>query len=154
MFKKIAKVLIMSVTIVGAMTMVEEESNAKVNRTKEGNVVVTEQAQEEQIVSNVGDGQEYAYYVTEIIGNQIFGTPLNKESYTNKGIFLYKEEVSFDVKVGDEIVVMWGNEEDEFILIDRAVKDENGEYISETKNRINQALKELRKASELAKMNK
>ena len=66
------------------------------------------------VESNVGDGLTYKYVITEVFDNEIHGLPLNRESYTNRGIFLLQDDVSFDVKVGDEIAVVWGEEEDEF----------------------------------------
>jgi len=99
----------------------------------------------DSVKSNVGDGKEYAYQITHIFGNEVHGKPLNRISKTNGGIFLYKEEIGFDVKVGDKIVVMWGAEEDIFELIDKAVKLPNGEYVSETHVKITKILNKLRK---------
>ena len=143
--------LLLAVNIFGAMFLGTEETSAKFNRVKDEVITVSNESSENVepvVVSNVGDGQEYAYVVTEIrngdYGVEIHGLPLNKKSSTNCGIFLYQSEVSFDVKVGDKIVVVWGEEEDEFALIDRAVKDSNGEYISATKKRIDALLVGLR----------
>lgn len=150
--------LLLAVNIFGAMFLGTEETSAKFNRVKDEVITVSNESSENVepvVVSNVGDGQEYAYVITEIrngdYGVEIHGTPLNKESYTNRGIFLYQSEVSFDVKVGDKIVVVWGEEEDEFELIDRAVKNNKGEYISATQNRINVLMAILRANSVHAK---
>lgn len=70
------------------------------------------------VQSNVGDGLKYAYRITEISGNEVHGLPLNRESETNRGIFLYNDEIPFNVQVGDEIMVMWGEYEDEFLSIE------------------------------------
>lgn len=80
--------------------------------------------------SNVGDGQEYAYIITNVTNNEINGIPLNKASDDNRGIFLYQSEVDFKVRVGDKIVVVWGEEEDEFASIERALHLANGDYTS------------------------
>jgi len=71
--------------------------------------------------NNVGNGEPYSYVITEVDGDEIHGKPLNKISYDNRGIFLYQSEVSFNVKVGDKITVVWGDYEDEFVSIDRMV---------------------------------
>lgn len=71
------------------------------------------------VPSNVGDGQTYSYTVTEVKGEEIHGVPLDKYSCTNKGIFLLKDEVSFEVNVGDAIEVVWGENEDEFASIEK-----------------------------------
>lgn len=130
MFKKLTGALVITLGLAGALFLGSEETHAKVK--------------EEVVVSNVGDGQEYAYEITEINGKEVHGIALNKKSSTNAGIFLYKNEIGFDVKVGDKIVVMWGEYEDEFELIDRAVKLKNGEYVSEKRLKIEALLAKLR----------
>lgn len=70
------------------------------------------------IRNNVGDGLEYTYEVTSIEGNEVHGIALNRVSYDNKGIFLYDDELTFDVSIGDVIAVVWGQYEDEFISIE------------------------------------
>lgn len=130
MFKKLTGALVITLGLVGSLLVGGDNASAKVN--------------EDVVVSNVGDGQEYAYEITEINGNEIHGVALNKKSSTNAGIFLYKNELDFKVKVGDKIVVMWGEYEDEFELIDRAVKLENGEYVSEKRLKIEALLAKLR----------
>lgn len=69
--------------------------------------------------SNVGNGEEYSYKVTEIIGDEIHGVAIDKVSSDNAGIFLYASEVSFDVQIGDNLVVVWGAEEDVFKSIEK-----------------------------------
>jgi len=69
--------------------------------------------------SNVGDNQSYQYEITSIQGDEIYGKAINKISEDNHGIFLYQEEVSFNVNVGDKLGVIWGNEEDIFKSIER-----------------------------------
>lgn len=64
--------------------------------------------------TNVGDGLEYIYEVTEINENEVHGIPLNRISCGNKGIFLYKDEIGQDVRIGDIVGVVWGEEEDIF----------------------------------------
>lgn len=65
--------------------------------------------------SNVGDGQTYTYVITDVNGNEIYGEPVPGEaSEDNAGIFLYAEEVPFEVRNGDVISVVWGEEEDIF----------------------------------------
>lgn len=135
MFKKLTGALVITLGLVGSLFLGAEETHAK------SPVRVKEEA---VVTSNVGDGQEYAYEITEIKGKEVHGKPLNKGSHTNRGIFLYKEEIGFDVKVGDSIVVVWGEVEDEFVLIDHAVKLKNGDYVSKTKLRIDNLLKKLR----------
>lgn len=149
--KNLTMGLLLAVNIFGAMFFGTEETSAKFNRVKDDVITISSDSSETVepvVVSNVGDGQEYAYVVTEIIdgdyGVEIHGLPLNKKSSTNCGIFLYQSEVSFDVKVGDKIVVVWGEEEDEFELIDRAVKNSKGEYVSATKQRIDALMAKLR----------
>jgi len=75
--------------------------------------------QKEQEQNNVGNGEEYSYIITDVIGNEVHGLPLDKESDDNKGIFLYEEELTFEVAVGDKIVVVWGEYEDEFKSIEK-----------------------------------
>lgn len=67
-----------------------------------------------ETINNVGDNQEYTYEITSINDNEINGKALDKMSSDNKGIFLYQNEVSFDVQPGDKIAVVWGEYEDEF----------------------------------------
>jgi hypothetical protein len=81
--------------------------------------------------SNVGNGEAYAYEITDISEREMNGVPLNKESDDNRGIMLYKDEVPFEVELGDKIVVVWGEYEDEFVSIERAVQAEDGSYVSE-----------------------
>lgn len=81
---------------------------------------------------NVGNGQHYTYEITEINGNEINGLPLDKASYGNRGILLYTSEVGFDVQIGDAISVVWGEYEDEFKSIEKAVKAEDGSYVPES----------------------
>lgn len=95
------------------------------------NIIKSVKAETIQYEDNVGNGEEYAYKITEVVGDEIHGLPLNKEGFGNRGIFLYKHEVSFDVKAGDEIIVVWGEYEDEFERIERAVQAEDGSYVSE-----------------------
>lgn len=87
---------------------------------------------EEVSHSNVGDGEEYAYVITEVNGDEINGVPLTKASDENRGIFLLADEVSFDVKVGDQIIVVWGEYEDEFKSIERALIAEDGSVVPES----------------------
>ncbi|QJI52316.1 hypothetical protein [Psychrobacillus phage Perkons] len=68
--------------------------------------------------NNVGNGQEYEYQITVIEDNEIHGIPLNKMSDDNQGIFLYDNELDFNVNIGDKIVVIWGQYEDEFERIE------------------------------------
>lgn len=69
--------------------------------------------------NNVGNGKPYDYLITDIDGEEINGIPLDKASLDNQGILLFKDEVSFDVKVGDKIQVVWGEQEDEFQRISK-----------------------------------
>lgn len=84
------------------------------------------------VESNVGDGQPYVYEITDKDGMELHGIPLTKESDGNKGIFLYTTEVPFDVEVGDRIMVVWGEYEDEFAVIERAYKKDNGDWIGQS----------------------
>lgn len=86
----------------------------------------------EETVSNVGDGKSYTYEITEINGDEINGVPLDRISSENGGIFLFQSEVSFDVKVGDTISVVWGKYEDEFASIECAVQAEDGSYVPQS----------------------
>lgn len=83
------------------------------------------------ITNNVGNGQEYAYSISHIDGENVYGIALNKKSSSNGGIFLYQDEIPFPVDEGDKIIVVWGEEEDEFETIAKAVKAENGAYVRE-----------------------
>lgn len=67
-----------------------------------------------EVKSNVGDGQSYPYEITYVDNGEIHGIPLAKESCTNKGIFLFEDEVDFQLDEGDKIEVIWGENEDEF----------------------------------------
>lgn len=67
--------------------------------------------------NNVGNGETYVYEITDINETEIHGIPLTKASDGNRGIFLYKDEVDFEVELGDVIYVVWGEEEDEFASI-------------------------------------
>lgn len=82
--------------------------------------------------NNVGNGEQYAYEITEINGDEINGLPLNKISDDNRGILLYQNEVAFDVKIGDKIIVVWGEYEDVFKSIEKAVVAEDGSLVSTT----------------------
>ena len=134
--KKFAGALLVVAGIVGSLITGADDANAKVRNE----VVVGEQ----EVESNVGDGQEYAYEIVEIVGDEVYGKPLNKESHTNKGLYILKEEIGFDVKVGEQIVVIWTEYEDVFALVDRAVYTKEYGYTSVTKLNINRALEKLR----------
>lgn len=71
----------------------------------------------EEETNNVGNRLTYEYEITSIKGDEVNGVPITRESEDNKGIFLYKSEIGFDVKVGDKIAVVWGDYEDEFASI-------------------------------------
>lgn len=122
--KKLTGGFLVVAGIVGALLLGAEETGAKVR---------TDVILEDEYVSasNVGDGQEYAYEIVEINGDEVHGVPLNKASEGNRGLFIYKDEIGFDVEVGDGIVVVWGEYEDEFALVDRAVYVEGKGYLSE-----------------------
>ena len=135
--KKFTGALLVVAGIVGSLITGADDTTAKVRN----DVVVESQ----EVESNVGDGQEYAYEIVEITGNEVYGKPLNKESYTNKGLYILTEEIGFDVKIGEQIVVVWTEYEDEFAFIDRAVYTKEYGYTSVTKLNINRALEMLRK---------
>jgi len=80
------------------------------------NVELTNQDKQ---TSNVGDNQSYQYVITSIEGNEIYGKAINKISEDNHGIFLYQEEVSFNVNVGNKLAIIWGKEEDIFKSIEK-----------------------------------
>lgn len=73
--------------------------------------------------NNVGNGEAYEYRITQIGGNEVNGVAINKKSSDNVGIFLYADEIPFDVKVGDKISIVWGEYEDEFQSIKKASDD-------------------------------
>lgn len=56
----------------------------------------------------------YKYKITKIDGNDVYGTALNYKSKDNSGIFLYKNDLKFNVAVGDSIEVVYGEYGDEF----------------------------------------
>jgi hypothetical protein len=97
-------------------------------------VEAVETTQTVEVNDNVGNGEEYTYEITSVNWDtdEIHGVPLNKESEGNKGIFLYAQEVPFDVEVGDRIVVVWGEYEDEFVSIERAYQAEDGSWVGES----------------------
>ena len=99
---------------------------------KEVKSVDVQNAKSVDVSNNVGNGEKYAYEITEINGDEINGIPLNKASNDNAGILLFEDEVGFDVEVGDKIVVVWGEYEDEFVSIERAVQAEDGSYVGES----------------------
>lgn len=118
--------LTLSVTVLGfGFTQHNQEVKAQEQE-------VTGELSVEETVSNVGDGKAYTYEITEINGDEINGVPLDRISDENGGIFLFQSEVSFDVKVGDTISVVWGEYEDEFASIQRAVQAEDGSYVPES----------------------
>ena len=137
--KKFTGALLVVAGIVGSLITGADDTTAKVRN----DVVVESQ----EVESNVGNGQEYAYEIVEIVGNEVYGKPLNKESYTNKGLYILTEEIGFDVKVGDNIVVIWTEYEDEFAFVDRAVYTKKHGYTSVTKLNIMNALEALRNRS-------
>lgn len=110
----IATVVLASTVVVGAVVSdinkTEAEPKAKYPETEK--VFTSEN-------NNVGNGKPYDYLVTDIDGEEINGIPLDKASLDNQGILLFKDEVSFDVKVGDKIQVVWGQQEDEFERISK-----------------------------------
>ena len=75
-------------------------------------------SKEVEIGTNVGNGEPYSYEITNINGDEIYGTAIDKISNDNRGIFLYADEVPFYVKPGDKIAVTWGEEEDQFAKIE------------------------------------
>jgi len=80
------------------------------------NVELTNQDKQ---TSNVEDNQSYQYVITSIEGDKIYGKAINKISEDNHGIFLYQEEVSFNVNVGDKLAIVWDKEEDIFKSIEK-----------------------------------
>lgn len=88
-------------------------------------------AEEVDIMENVGNGLGYTYTVTGVNDGEVYGIPETYASEGNKGILLYEEEISFTVDEGDKIIVVWGEEEDEFASIERAVQNADGVYVSE-----------------------
>ena len=80
------------------------------------NVELTNQDKQ---ASNVRDDQSYHYVITSIQGDKIYGKAINKISEDNHGIFLYQEEVSFNVNVGNKLAIIWGKEEDIFKSIEK-----------------------------------
>ena len=134
--KKFTSAVLVVAGIVGSMITGADDANAKVR-----NDIVVE-AQE--VESNVGDGQEYAYEIVEINGDRMYGKPLNKKSDTNVSLTIYADEVGFDVELGDEIVVIWTEYEDEFAFVDRAVYTDEYGYTSVTKLNITRTLEMLR----------
>jgi len=80
------------------------------------NVELTNQDKQ---TSNVGDNQSYQYVITSIQGDEIYGKAINKISDDNHGIFLYQEEVSFNVNVGNKLAIVWDKEEDIFKSIEK-----------------------------------
>jgi hypothetical protein len=84
------------------------------------------------IEKNVGNGLAYTYQVTEVLTDKITGVPLTYASSGNKSILLYKSEFAFNAKAGDKIILVWGNEEDEFQYIEKAVEVNDGIYIPES----------------------
>lgn len=111
MKKLMGAVLGLGLVLFGAMTVGTIEADAHTSDVK----VAT-------YGTNVGDGQTYNYVITSIEGNEIHGLPLNKKGTGNRGIFLLQEEVSFKVKVGDKIAIVWGDYEDEFKSIKKIKK--------------------------------
>ena len=134
--KKFAGALLVVAGIVGSLVTGADDTTAKVRN----DVVVETQ----EVESNVGDGQEYAYEIVEINGDKMYGEPLNKKSDTNVGLTIYADEVGFDVELGDEIVVIWTEYEDEFAFVDRAVYTDEYGYTSVTKLNITRTLEMLR----------
>ena len=134
--KKFAGTLLVVAGIVGSLITGADDTNAKVRN----DVVVESQ----EVESNVGDGQEYAYEIVEINGEEMYGEPLNKKSKTNVGLTIFADEVGFDVKLGDKIVVIWTEYEDEFAFVDRAVYTKKYGYTSVTKLNIMKTLEILR----------
>lgn len=76
----------------------------------------------ESIETNVGNNKPYNYTITSIEGNKIHGKATNKISNDNHGIFLYKDELPFNVTKGDNIQVIWGEEEDIFKSITKLIE--------------------------------
>jgi hypothetical protein len=145
--KKLIMVLGMAVALIGGVvgcsnTVMNEGAEGTVPQAEIDSLMAEVRAsstgskwaveKEEVVESNVGDGQEYAYTITAIIDDEVYGIPLNKESYTNKGIFLYQSEIGFEVGEGDNIIVVWGEEEDIFQSIERAIITEDGSIVPES----------------------
>jgi hypothetical protein len=62
----------------------------------------------------------FTYHITDVQGNEIHGIPAPGEaSEENGGVFLYADEVDFVLDEGDEIRVVWA-EEDVFESIELA----------------------------------
>ncbi|WP_144509940.1 hypothetical protein [Bacillus sp. FJAT-22090] len=98
----------MNTTLIGLMLMI-------MNTLGLNNVPVVEY---DSVTNNVGNGLAYEYEITSIEDNEIHGIALNRVSEDNQGIFLYKDELEFNVNVGDKIGVVWGEYEDEFERIE------------------------------------
>jgi hypothetical protein len=143
--KKLIMVLGMAVALIGGVTgcsTVNESAEGQVSQEvidglmedlRASSTGSKYQVEKEEVVeSNVGNGEEYAYTITAIIDDEVYGIPLNKESSTNKGIFLYQSEIGFEVGEGDNIVVVWGEEEDIFQSIERAIIAEDGSIVPES----------------------
>lgn len=64
------------------------------------------------VMEEVNEQGYYVYEVTEVDGNEIHGKNILNIGKYNGGIFLYKDEVNFDIKPNDKILVQFGEEED------------------------------------------
>jgi hypothetical protein len=131
------KKFIMGLVVVGAMLglgfaeYVESAREADIKTTLE-DIREDSQGSEYKVESNVGNGERYSYVISAVIDDEVYGIPLDKISSTNKGIFLYKNEIGFEVGEGDKIVVVWGEEEDIFQSIERGIVAEDGSIVPES----------------------
>lgn len=125
--RSILGMIALSLVIATAVTAILTAVSSPQNASNEG-VNAESQEPTEGTSENVGDNQTYTYEITDVgqgeAGNEIYGEAISEEaSEDNAGIFLYAEEVGFDVQPGDVISVVWGEHEDEFASITKVIQD-------------------------------
>lgn len=136
-FLTLAVVVTMLVTAGQAVEVLDAQAD-NVEVGSEIEVLSSEEIQQawnEDITNNVGNGQEYAYAISHVDGDKVYGVALNKKSHSNGGIFLYADEIPFVADEGDKIIVVWGEEEDEFEVISRAVQATDGTYLRDSSSK-------------------
>lgn len=69
-----------------------------------------------QTIPNHTNYDFYTYQIVESNGNELIGIPLDHISAHNQNVYLFKDELNINFKVGDKVLVVFEKEFDDVIL--------------------------------------
>ncbi|MDY7043650.1 hypothetical protein RVS70_05465 [Virgibacillus sp. M23] len=71
------------------------------------------------------ENSQFTYEVTDAKENKVYGEPIASQvTDENAGIFLYQDEIKFNVKKGEKIQVTFGQAEDDIKKVERVAINE------------------------------